>query len=88
MKKQKRPKFTPLEDYKLCVVCKKPLKSSIAEIAVRRMERMNCGKDKCGRANEIRLRMICCELADYINCSCVRAYFCPIHGEVHVGSHD
>lgn len=31
---------------------------------------------------------MCCPLAEQINCVCLLAYKCPIHGGNHIGSHD
>jgi hypothetical protein len=32
--------------------------------------------------------MACCEKAKPINCVCAYSYDCPVHGAVHIGTHD
>lgn len=72
--------------YSTCVVCDKSLNEDLYQWALKRHELMACGIE-CSAKNLIN-RMACCEQAKIHPCVCAYSFECPIHGIMHIGTHD
>lgn len=73
-------------EYGHCCVCGGEHTAEATAWARRRLEAMPCS-DECRQKKYIR-DYACCDKAKQTPCVCVHSFSCPVHGEMHVGTHD
>lgn len=72
--------------YHFCRVCNKPVGTLTAHRASQKHKQLTCSLE-C-RQKETHKRYACCDKATQVECVCLYATTCPVHGERHNGTHD
>lgn len=73
-------------DYRRCIVCGREHDAAHLALAQREVHAVACSSE-CGHVAYL-ARFACCHRAEILNCVCVCATRCPVHGDRHCGSHD
>jgi hypothetical protein len=74
------------QNYGHCRVCGKEVTTEQYAWARKKIEKPVCSAE-CSRL-EVKSRYACCERAEFTACSCMYSFWCPEHGEHHIGTHD
>lgn len=77
---------TAHKSYGFCVVCNKEVNDYVYGAARKQYIKPICSTE-CS-SKELIQRLGCCDKAEITPCVCMYSFACPVHGNMHRGTHD